>query len=127
MAPTTPSAIIETGFLTSAADRAVIVKDPERAASAISQGILAFLGELSKLPDSALVPMDYPPMEVASDNAALRWYPSDTERIKARLPSGTWVRPFDERDGWTELVIWGNFRMFGWVKDADLKPFTISF
>jgi len=125
VAPTTPSAIIETGFLTSAADRALIVTDPEKAAHGISQGIIAFLGELSKLPDSALVPIAYPPMEVASDNVPLRWYPSDTERVKARLPSGTWVRTFDEENGWTELVIWGNFRLFGWVKDSDLRPFTL--
>ena len=41
VAATTPSAIIETGFLTSATDRQLIVNDPERAARGISGGILA--------------------------------------------------------------------------------------
>jgi N-acetylmuramoyl-L-alanine amidase len=125
VAPTTPAAIIETGFLTSAADRALIVSDPERAARGITQGIIAYLGALSQLPDSALVPTVYPPMEVAADNAPLRWYPDDSEKTKTRLPVGTPVRVFNRENGWTELVIRGNFRMFGWVKDSDLRPFTL--
>ena len=54
VAPTTPAAIIETGFLTSAADRALIVSDPERTARGIAQGIIAYLGELS--PSAGLRP-----------------------------------------------------------------------
>ena len=127
VAPTTPGAIIETGFLTSAADRAVIVNDPERAARGISLGIMSYLGERSQLPDSALVPPTYPPMEVAVDNVPLRWYPDGAERIKARLASGTWVRVFDKRNGWSQLVIWGNFHLFGWVLDSELRPFTLLY
>ena len=125
VAPTTPAAIIETGFLTSAADRAVIVDDPERTARGISLGVIAYLGGLSRLPAEARVPMAYPPMQVASDKAPLRYYPDAAERIRTRLPAGTWVRPFDEENGWTELVVWGNFRVFGWMKDTDLRPFTL--
>ena len=127
VAPTTPCAIIETGFLTSATDRALIVTDPERAAQGISRGILAYLGELSQLPDAARVPPTFAPMRVAVDSAALRWYPDAAERIKARLAAGTLVRVFNEEDGWTELVVWGNFRLFGWVRDSDLRPFTLAF
>jgi hypothetical protein len=125
VAPSTPAAIIETGFLTSATDRAVIADDPERTASGISQGVIAYLGELSRLPAEARVPMAYPPMLVAADNAPLRYYPDSAERIRTRLSAGTWVRPFNEENGWTELVVWGNFRVFGWMKDADLRPFTL--
>jgi len=125
VAPTTPAAIIETGFLTSAADRAVIVDDPERAARGISQGVIAYLGELAHLPPEARVPIAYPPMEVAADNSALRYFPDDAERVRTRLPAGTWVRPFNQENGWTELVVWGNFRVFGWMKDSDLRPFTL--
>jgi hypothetical protein len=125
VAPTTPAVIIETGFLTSAADRAVIVDNPERTARGISQGVIAYLGELSRLPAEARVPTAYPPMQVASDNAPLRYYPESAERIRTRLAAGTWVRPFNEENGWTELVVWGNFRVFGWMKDTDLRPFTL--
>jgi N-acetylmuramoyl-L-alanine amidase len=120
VAATTPSAIIETGFLTSATDRKLIVEDPERAARGISMGILAFLGELSRMPLEAIVPIGYPPMEVLKDNAVLRYFPDDAERIKARLPAGTRVRAVDQQNGWTELVVWRNFRVFGWLKSSDL-------
>jgi hypothetical protein len=41
--PFTPAAIVETGFLTSPIDRELIVKQPERVASGIAEGVLAFL------------------------------------------------------------------------------------
>ena len=125
VAPTTPAIIIETGFLTSASDRAVIVDDPERTARGISQGIIAYLGQLAQLPPEARVPIAYPPMQVASANAPLRYFPEDSERVRTRLSAGTWVRPFNEENGWTELVVWGNFRVFGWMRDSDLRPFTL--
>ena len=121
IAPTTPAAIIETGFLTSATDRGIIVDDPGRAARGISAGILAFLQELKSLPLASLVPVSYPPMLVATDQAPLRYLPDETERVAARLSAGTWVRPFDEEDGWVELVVWGNYRVFGWMKESDLR------
>ncbi len=42
--PGTPAAIIETGFVTSAADRALLVGAPDRAAAGLAAGILGFLG-----------------------------------------------------------------------------------
>jgi N-acetylmuramoyl-L-alanine amidase len=124
VAPTTPAAIIETGFLTSATDRKLIVDDPERAARGISMGILAFLGELRGMPLEALVPLGYPPMEVVTENAPLRYFPDSAEKVRARLSPGTLVRAVDEANGWTELVVWGNYRVFGWVKSSDLRPLS---
>lgn len=43
VAPTTPSVIIETGFLTTAPDRALLLQQPDRAASGIANGIIRFL------------------------------------------------------------------------------------
>jgi hypothetical protein len=43
--PHTPAAIVETGFLTSAVDRAVIVDSPAVAARGIAAGISAFLAD----------------------------------------------------------------------------------
>ena len=42
--PTTVGVIIETGFLTNAGDREVIVRDPARAARGIFEGLTRFLG-----------------------------------------------------------------------------------
>jgi hypothetical protein len=116
----TPAAIIETGYLTSAADRQVIVGDPEKAALGIAAGIIAFLGQRPSLPPLALVPLSYPPMTVATDDAVLRYFPADDERIAARLPAGTRVRPTGSVNGWVELTVQGNFRLSGWMKSTDL-------
>ena len=121
IAPTTPAAIIETGFLTSAADRRIIVEDPDRAARGISQGIIMFLAQREAMPPQSLVQVRYAPMTVATEQAALRSFPVDGERVTARLPAGTWVRPMNEENGWVELVVWGNFRIFGWMRMSDLQ------
>ena len=62
----------------------------------------------------------YLPMEVAADNAALRYFPDPAERVRTRLAAGTRVRPVNKENGWTELIVWGNYRVFGWMKDTDL-------
>lgn len=41
--PQTPSTIVETGFMTNAADRAIIVSKPQIAAEGIAEGIIRFL------------------------------------------------------------------------------------
>jgi N-acetylmuramoyl-L-alanine amidase len=46
VAPGVPQAIVETGFLTHAADRALLIGDPEAPARGIANGILAFLDDL---------------------------------------------------------------------------------
>jgi N-acetylmuramoyl-L-alanine amidase len=52
IAPGTPSAIIETGYLTSENDRRVIVSDPDAAARGIAMGILRFLD----VPEQGVIP-----------------------------------------------------------------------
>jgi N-acetylmuramoyl-L-alanine amidase len=49
IAPGTPSAILEAGYLTSAVDRQILLGDPDAAARGIAAGILRFLG----IPESA--------------------------------------------------------------------------
>jgi hypothetical protein len=51
----------------------------------------------------------------------LRFFPGEDERIAARLPAGTRVRPTDAVNGWIELTVQGNFRLSGWMKSADLE------
>jgi len=121
VAPSTPCAIIETGFLTSAADREVIVDDPLKAARAITIGVLSYLGKRAPLGPRSLVARRYAPMIVETDGARLRVFPSETERVTAVLPVGTVIRPMNIESGWVECVVWGNFRVFGWMRQADLE------
>jgi len=121
VSPSTPAAIIETGYLTSAEDRKVIVDEPQKAALGITMGILAYLAERPALDLAALVPHAYPPLVVARDGAAVLSFPADGERVAARLPAGTMVRPSDEENGWVELTVQGNYRISGWMKMSDLQ------
>jgi hypothetical protein len=43
VAPGVPQAIVETGFMTSASDRSLIIGDPDRAARGVANGVLRFL------------------------------------------------------------------------------------
>lgn len=43
--PMTPGAILETGFISSAKDRKIIISNPKRAAQGLADGIMAFLHE----------------------------------------------------------------------------------
>ena len=83
---TTPSSVIETGFLTSAADRAVLLNAPDQIAAGIAQGMLAYLGEkaaaeahqaaaaaaaaASPTGCSLVVTMDQVPVRAADDPSA---------------------------------------------------------
>jgi hypothetical protein len=122
VAPSTPAAIIETGFISSREDRAVIAEDPERAARGITGGILAYLGTVGAPRPTSLVPAVYPPMRVAGSGAALRYLPGDGERVSGFLQPGTLVRPVGRNGDWVDLIVWGNYRVFGWTRTSDLVP-----
>jgi N-acetylmuramoyl-L-alanine amidase len=61
--PRTPSAIVEVGFLTNPSDRAFMLNEPERAATAITDGILAFLGE-NPAPEPTPLPLLTPDLPI---------------------------------------------------------------
>ncbi len=122
VAPTTPSMIIEAGFLSSEGDRNVLSGDPERAARGISSGILLYLARRGEPRPESLVARVFPPMRVAAPGVALRLLPGDGERSSRYLPAGTVVRPVGEEEGWVDLIVWGNYRVFGWVRETDLEP-----
>jgi hypothetical protein len=122
IAPTTPAAIIETGFISSAEDRAVLTGEPETAARGIAAGIITYLSRAGAPRPEALVARAYPPMRVGAGGAALRILPGEAERSAGFLPEGTLVRPVGEEGGWVDLIVWGNYRLFGWMRQADLEP-----
>lgn len=62
--PMTPAVIVETGFLTNATDRNLLLNEPRRAAAGIATGILNFL--------NAKVPPAQPPMVVRNPNFPLQ-------------------------------------------------------
>jgi hypothetical protein len=118
----TPAVIIETGFVTVAEDRELLFGDPEAVARGIAAGIIRFLGAHLAFDREALAVVSYPAMRVARENVALRFHPDSAENSAAELEAGTLVRPLYAQDGWVEVVVWGDYRRFGWLPESSLEP-----
>jgi N-acetylmuramoyl-L-alanine amidase len=117
----TPAIIIETGFVTVAADREVIFGDPDTAARGIASGIVRYLSRHYPLDYAAVAVRSYPVMRVAGDQADLTFHPEENAKVAGRLEGGTLVRPVHLENGWVEVIVWGNYRRFGWIRETDLE------
>jgi hypothetical protein len=117
----TPAVIIETGFVTVAADREVLFGAPDTVARGIAAGIVRFLSRHDPLDPEAVAVRSYPVMRVAAEQAELTFHPEEDARVAGRLEGGTLVRPVHQEDGWVEVIVWGNYRRFGWMREADLE------
>jgi len=119
--PATPAVIIETGFVTVAEDREVLFGQPDSVALGISSGILRFLARRDRFDPAALQVRTYPAARVMTPNAVLSYHPREGDKVAARLAAGTLVRPVHREGEWVEVILWGNYRRFGWVRESDLE------
>lgn len=121
IAKTTPAVIIETGFLTSAADRNVIISNAGNVAIGIANGIIRYLNERDPADGAALLPPDFKTQR-AIDPAGLdvRAAPSDKAKVLKHVDANGRIFIFQERDGWYQGVVRGDFRVVGWVRKDQL-------
>jgi hypothetical protein len=118
---TTPAIIIETGFVTVAEDREVLFGAPDTVAQGIAAGIVCYLGRHDPLDPAAVAVRSYPVMRVAGEQAELTFHPEENAKVAGRLEGGTLVRPVHQENGWVEVIVWGNYRRFGWMRESDLE------
>ena len=117
IAKTTPAVIIETGFLTSAADRTMIVDRPDTVANGIANGIIRYLNEHDPNDGGSLLPPEFKtqrPLDPAGLD--VRAAPSDTAKLLKRIDADGRLFVFQERDGWYQVFVRGESRMVGWVR-----------
>ena len=107
VARSTPAIIIEMGFVT--------------VARGIGAGIVSYLSRHDPLDREALAVRSYPAMRVARERAELSFHPEEDSKVAGRLEGGTLVRPVHRRSGWVEVIVWGNYRRFGWMRESDLE------
>ena len=119
----TPAVIIETGFVTVAQDREVLFGTPDIAAQGIAAGIVRYLSLYDPLDRTAVAIRRYPVMRVVAEQADMTFHPEDEAKIAGRLDGGTLVRPVHRENGWVEVIVWGNYRRFGWIRERDLEVF----
>lgn len=118
---TTPAIIIETGFVTVAQDRDVLFGAPDTVARGIIAGVMRYLSRHDPLDPSLVVVRTYPVMRVTGEQTELSFHPEEGAKVAGRLAGGTLVRPVHRENGWVEVIVWGNYRRFGWVRETDLE------
>jgi N-acetylmuramoyl-L-alanine amidase len=127
IARTTPAIIVEMGFMTSAADRAILFNRPDRVASGIAQGVLAYLAQRDPNDGAALLPPDLPNLRVGGAGAIMRAAPSDDARQITRLDVGQRIFALDRRDGWYQVFSRDFPNAPGWVRADQLETTTEAF
>lgn len=125
IARTTPAIILEMGFLTSAADRAIMYGKADLVAAGISNGIMRYLQQRDPNDGAALLPPEFPTMRPASEQGAIiRSAPRPDARIIAKVGPDTRLFAFQEKDGWLEVMVRSNgqsrSRVIGWVRKDTL-------
>jgi hypothetical protein len=117
IARTTPAVIIETGFLTSTADRAVIIGQPDNVAIGIANGIIRYLNERDPNDGAALLPPDFKAQRpISPDGLDVRSAPRDNAQVLVRVDSNGRLFVFQERNGWYQGFVRGGSRILGWFR-----------
>ncbi len=122
IAATTPAIIVEMGFMTNAADRAVMFNDPDRIARAIAEGVLDYLERRDPRDGAALLPPSYPVMRALEGGAAIRSAPRDQATLLARVGPDVQIIPFDKVGEWYQgFVRMSDRRIVGWVRADQVR------
>jgi N-acetylmuramoyl-L-alanine amidase len=111
----TPAVIVEMGFLTSAADREILLGQPERVAQGVANGVLRYLRERDPADTAALEPPEFPQLQAGPAGAEVLAAPEAGARVLASIPPGRRVFAFAERDGWLQVTVGGQWNVVGWL------------
>jgi N-acetylmuramoyl-L-alanine amidase-like protein len=122
VARTTPAVIIETGFLTSATDRAMLIGQPDRVAAGIANGIIRYLNERDPNDGAALLPPEFRTQRsLDSGGVDVRTAPRDDAPLLVHADASQRFSPLVERDGWYQVFVRnGQTRATGWVRKDQL-------
>ena len=117
IARTTPAVIVEMGFLTNAADRAMMIDQADRVAVGIANGIVRYLNERDPSDGAALLPPEYKTQRpIAAEGVDVLAAPRENANVLAHIGPDGRLFIFQERDGWYQVVVRGGGRITGWVR-----------
>jgi hypothetical protein len=124
IARTTPAVIIEMGFLTNAADRAMMLNRSDDVAVGIANGIIRYLNERDPNDGAALLAPEFRNHRPATDAGVdVRAAPSDDAKVIAHATGDRSFSIFGERDGWFQVFVRGTSgRVQGWVRKDQVIP-----
>ncbi len=119
--PFTPSALIEMGFITNAADRELMTTRPDFYASIILRGLKTYFASRNRSEVTDLRPLTLPWVSAGTDGAAVRVAPSAESRMLWRIDPGTTMMPVDISGEWYEVFVRRHWAT-GWIRIAETVP-----
>ena len=121
IAPTTPAAILEMGYLTHAADRAFLTSRPDVAARGIADGVLAFLAEHQPMDPTAVIPPAPTVLWPARRTVSLHAAPTRESTVRSYLRPTDLLMAMGKDGDWYDVRVRGSYRDFGWIHADDLS------
>jgi hypothetical protein len=118
VAPTTPSIMVECGFMTHPDDRALLLKQPELMAQGISQGVLDYLRD-AQSGDFDKQPAFIPSLRPLAAQTPLFEQPASEASVEVTLSPTTQLFAFAQIDGWYMVQTQGDWEL-GWVRAEDV-------
>lgn len=120
VAPTTPAAIIEVGFMTHPADRELILERPELLAEGIARGVLDYLAAFYPLDEVQRAPVGRGMLRPARDGVTIYERASAGSAPLLDVGPETRLVPMAEGEGWTLVFTHGGDWDLGWVRAEDV-------
>ena len=109
----------ELGFVTNAADRELMLSQPEYYAGIILRGLEQHFYTRGRSDAASLVPLEFDSITAGEEGAIVRLNPYPSSRAIHRFEAGDLIRPVDSDDGWYEVLLRNPFRT-GWVSENEI-------
>jgi N-acetylmuramoyl-L-alanine amidase len=121
IAPTTPAAIVEMGFLTNPDDRALLVARPDLVAVGIANGIVQYLNQRDPSDLAALQPPDFGVWHGGRVSGLdIRAAPRQDAPTLLHIEADRAVIPFEQQGEWFRVIVAGAWDVIGWVRQDEL-------
>nr|MCU0495594.1 SH3 domain-containing protein [Chloroflexaceae bacterium] len=83
--------------------------------------IMAYLQQRNPNDGAALLPPEFPVLRAKPEGAILRAAPNDNARVLATITPEQRIFPFTKENGWYEVVVRGEWRTIGWVREDQVE------
>ena len=120
IAPTTPAAILELGYLSSRRDREYLLAHPDTAAAGLAAGVLAYLDECDPFDRWDTVPVEARILYAPRDGITVYAAPHRSSTARRHVRKGELLFTYGGAGDWYDVRVRGSYRDFGWVHAADL-------
>lgn len=122
VAPTTPSVIVECGFMTHPVDREVLFDRTDRVGAGIAEGILAYLDAHHPASAADREPVGLAMVRPAAPGLPLYARASSESAAQLTLDAGQPLVQVARAEGWRLVFTHGDGWDLGWLREDDVVP-----